>query len=191
VKGLFQVVLVWLALSVVVMAALSVFVYWRGGRRRDKRPQMLTFDDARVYSFSSSPSTSSDDGDDGKEVPPPEPVITRPVSRTSGALDRLLAGVRLPCGLERLNPEGEDEDLRRAFVTSGVEPRVVAISVADELERLGLDVEPLSYTEARAWRDGLELAVTIFLEPRRVIRGRRAAFPNAPPDAVVIEFSVV
>ena len=63
--------------------------------------------------------------------------------------------------------------------------------MADELERLGLEVEPLSYTEARAWRDGLELAVTIFLEPRRVIRGRRAAFPTAPPDAVVIEFSVV
>ena len=68
---------------------------------------------------------------------------------------------------------------------------VVAVAVVDELERLGMDVEPLSYTEARAWRDGLELAVTIYLEPNRVIRGRRPAFPTAAPDAVVVEFSVV
>ena len=192
-KGFLQVGLVWVALSVVVMAALSVVVYWRGGRRRDKGRSELTFD-ARVYSFSQSapPSASADEATpEPDETEPPEPIITRPVSRTSGALDRLLAGVRLPCGLERLHPDGEDENLRRAFFTTGYEPKMVAVSVADELERLGLDVEPLSYTEARAWRDGLELAVTIFLEPRRVIRGRRAAFPTAPPDAVVIEFSVV
>ena len=187
-KGFVQVGLVWVGLSLLVMAALSIVVYWRGGRRGDKRPSQLTFDDARVYSFSPAPS-----GDDAlpDDPGPAEPLITRPVSLTSGALDRLLAGVRLPCGLERLHPDGEDENLRRAFYTTGHEPKMVAISVADELERLGLDVEPLSYTEARAWRDGLELAVTIFLEPRRVIRGRRAAFPTAPPDAVVIEFSVV
>jgi hypothetical protein len=188
VKGFVQVGLVWVGLSLLVMAGLSIVVYWRGGRRRDRRPSQLTFDDARVYSFSPAP---SDEARHPADDAPSEPLITRPVSLTSGALDRLLAGVRLPCGLERLHPDGEDENLRRAFFTIGHEPKMVAISVADELERLGLEVEPLSFTEARAWRDGLELAVTIFLEPRRVIRGRRAAFPTAPSEAVVIAFSVV
>jgi hypothetical protein len=184
-----QAALVWLVVSLVVMAALSAFVYLSGSRRRGStQPTQLTFDDAQVYEFA---------GDRRPEQTAPpnparaEPAITHPVSSDSGALDRLLAGVKLPCGLERLRPEGEDETISMAFVTSGYEPRMVAVSVVDELERLGLDVEPLSYTEARVWRDGLELAVTIFLEPRRVIRNRRPAFGTAPPDSVVIEFSVV
>jgi len=56
---------------------------------------------------------------------------------------------------------------------------------------MGLEVEPLSYTEARAFRDGFELAVTLFTEPHRVIRDRRLAFPGAGDEAIVIEFSVV
>ena len=75
-------------------------------------------------------------------------------------------------------------------MTTGYDARVVAVSIVDELERLGMDVEPLSFTEARAWRDGLELAVTIHLEPRRVIRYRRPAFPTAPEESIVLEFSV-
>lgn len=172
------------------MAGLSAFVYLSGSRRRSrKNPTYLTFDDAQVYEFAGE--RRPDPAAPQPEPAHPEPAITHPVSADSGALDRLLAGVKLPCGLERLHPDGEDETLSMAFVTSGYEPRMVAVSVVDELERLGLDVEPLSYTEARVWRDGLELAVTIFLEPRRVIRNRRPAFGSAPPDSVVIEFSVV
>ena len=48
-----------------------------------------------------------------------------------------------------------------------------------------------SYTEARAFRDGFEIAVSIYVEPNRVIRDRRLAFPGADPEGVVIEFSVV
>jgi len=75
-------------------------------------------------------------------------------------------------------------------VTYGYDGREVALCVADELERMGMDIEPLTYREARAFRDGLELAVTIHLEPSRVIRDRRIAYPGLAADAVVIEFSV-
>jgi hypothetical protein len=205
---LVQVGLVWLAVSLVAMAGLSAFVYLNGSRRRQgHEPRQLTFDDAEVYTISGDRRSdagavggeggangdgSGSSGTGANGVPPrQEPAITRPVSAQSGVLPRLLAGVQLPCELERLHPDGEDEHLRMAFVTTGHDARVVAVSVVDELERLGMDVEPLSYSEARAWRDGFELAVTIFLEPRRVIRERRPAFPNAPADSVVIEFSVV
>jgi hypothetical protein len=190
VKSLVQIGLVWVALSLLVLAGLSIVVYLGGTRRRNRdQPRLLTFDDAQVYPLA--PKAAEPPPPPAPEPERPEPAITHPVSAESGALDRLLAGVQLPCGLERLHPGGEDESIRMAFVTVHHEPRMVAVSVVDELERLGMDVEPLSYTEARAWRDGFELAVTIFLEPNRVIRGRRPAFPNTPPDAVVIEFSVV
>ena len=120
-----------------------------------------------------------------------EPAITHQVSEDSGSLNRLLAGVQLPCGLERLHLDDEDETMSMAFVTAEAEPRIIAVSLVDELERLGMEVEPLSYTEARAHRDGFELAVTIYLEPRRVIRDRRTAFPKAPTDSVVVEFTMV
>jgi hypothetical protein len=189
VTSLVRVGLVWVFVSTVMLAGLSVAVYLGGSRRRHRnQPRHVTFDDAQVLHLSG----------ESAEAPPlpsePErrqPAITHPVSAKSGALHRLLAGVQLPCGLERLHPGGEDESLRMAFVTTDYEPRMVAVSVVDELERLGMHVEPLTFTEARAWRDGFELAVTIFLEPKLVIRGRRPAFPNAAPDAVVIEFSVI
>lgn len=189
VNGFLQVGLFLVALSLVVMAVLSVVVYRGGGRRTDRPPARLTFDEAPVHSFfaDSSPPAMDEQARAGKA----DAAITRPVSLQSGALNRLLAGVRLPCGLERLHPDGEDEDLRWAFFTIGHEPKIVAMSVAGELERLGLEVEPLSYTEARALQDGLELSVTIFLEPRRVVRNRRVAFPTAPAAAVVVEFAVV
>lgn len=167
------------------MFALSAMVFLGSRRKRqsDDGPRYLTFDaPAQVYQLSPRR---------GVHEVYAEPVITHPVNAESGALDRLLAGVSLPCELERLHLDGEDERERMAFHTKGYEPREVAVSVVDELERLGMDIEPLSYTEARAFRDGFEIAVSIFTEPNRVIRDRRLAFPGADPRSIVIEFSVV
>ena len=119
------------------------------------------------------------------------PVVSRRLTAESGVLERLLAGVRLPCDLAPLRVDGDDPRLRQSFVTYGYDGREVALCVADELERMGMDIEPLTYREARAFRDGLELAVTIHLEPSRVIRDRRIAYPGLAADAVVIEFSVL
>lgn len=199
--NMLQVGLVWGGVSLVVLIVLSVFVY-AGSTRRHGSSGVLSFDDPEVVSLpnerrgsarsgqmSSTKTTHSQNGAD--ESAGAEPAITHQVTTDSGSLNRLLAGVQLPCGLERLHPDDEDEAVRMAFVTVAQEPRMVAVSVVDELERLGMEVEPLSYTEARAHRDGFELAVTIYLEPRRVIRARRTAFPTAPLDAVVVEFTRV
>ncbi|MCC6437301.1 MAG: hypothetical protein IT196_19890 [Acidimicrobiales bacterium] len=178
--------LVWLLASMLTMFALSALVFLGSRRKRlsEAGPKYLTFDaPAQLYQLS--PRRGSEYESYA------EPAISHPVSADSGALDRLLAGVALPCELERLHLEGEDERERMAFHTKGYEPREVAVSVVDELERMGMDIEPLSYTEARAFRDGFEIAVSIFTEPNRVIRDRRLAFPGADPRSVVIEFSVV
>ena len=167
------------------MFALSALVFLGSRRKRlsEAGPKYLTFDaPAQVYQLSPSRQRVR--------------VLCRaghqpPSSTESGALDRLLAGVTLPCELERLHLEGEDERERMAFHTKGYEAREVAVSVVDELERMGMDIEPLSYTEARAFHDGFEYAVSIFTEPNRVIHDRRLAFPGADPRSVVIEFSVV
>lgn len=182
--------LVWLLASVLAMVALTAFVFVGSRRRAAGERRYLVFSDAQVVPMGAGARSDADDVIDLAALEHAEAAVTHPVTSTSGALDRLLAGVTMPCGLERLPLDDVEEEYRRAFVTSGWEPRRVAVAMVDELERLGMDVEPLSYTEARAHRDGLELAVTLYLEPRRVIRGRRAAFPGTPPDAVVIEFSV-
>jgi hypothetical protein len=179
--------LIWLLASLLVMVTLSFFVIVGSRRKRAETPgpRYLTFDQpAQVYSF------ARRSGAEGDEIRA-ESAITHPISADSGALDLLLAGVSLPCELERLPLEGENEAVRMAFVTTGYDARMVAVSVVDELERLGMDIEPLSYNEARAFRDGMEIAVSIYSEPNRVIRGRRPAFPGALSDSVVIEFSVV
>ena len=193
-----QVALVWGAVSVVVMVVLSAIVY-AGGTRRRGTAGVLTFEEAAVVTIGSDrrPTANGATGSSSTEAaqlahePGSEPAITHQVTTDSGSLNRLLAGVQMPCGLERLHPADEDETVRMAFVTVAEEPRLVAVSVVDELERLGMEVEPLSYTEARAHRDGFELAVTIYLEPRRVVRSRRTAFPTAPIDGVVVEFTRV
>jgi hypothetical protein len=185
--------IVWLGASAVIMFGLTSWVFITGRRPAGRG--------ARVYEFAS----------DRKKVQvahlheleaqmdvevqqaaeqPAEHAVTHMVTSDSAVIDRLLAGAVMPCGLEHLQSSQPDPN-RMAFATTGYDPRVVAVSVVDELERLGLDIEPLDFSEARAWRDGFELAITIFLEPRRVIRDRRPAFPDAPHDAVVIEFSVV
>ncbi len=181
------------------MLVLTSFVFVGSRRKRlaSDAARYLTFDSARVVPLTprgrSAESATGDAAEPagGEGLPASEPVIRHQVTASSGALDRLLAGVQMPCGLVRLVIDGEDESLRMAFQTFGFEAREVAVSVVDELERMGMDIEPLSYTEARAFRDGLELAVSIFTEPNRVIRNRRLAFPGADPSGTVIEFSVV
>lgn len=180
--------LVWLLASMLTMIVLSGFVFLGSRRKRltDSGPRYVTFDaPAQVYQLN--PRRRGESVLD----PHAEPAITHAVTAESGALDRLLAGVAMPCELERLPLEGEDDSVRMAFQTTGYDAREVAVSVVDELERMGLDVEPLSYTEARAFRDGFEIAVSIYIEPTRVIRDRRLAFPGAEPSGIVIEFSVV
>lgn len=189
----------WLATSLLVMLVLTSFVFVGSRRKRlaGDSPRYLTFDSARVVPLTSrarvgeSASADTVDHVDTDLHTASSPVIRHQITASSGALDRLLAGVQMPCGLVRLPVEGEDETRRMAFQTFGFEPREVAVSVVDELERMGMDIEPLSYTEARAFRDGLELAVSIFTEPNRVIRNRRLAFPGSDPSGIIIEFSVV
>jgi hypothetical protein len=178
--------LVWLLASVLTMIVLSGLVFAGARRRRlgGNGPAYVSFETPANVAPLSARSRERD-------RTPPEPVVTRRVTAESGALDRLLAGVQLPCDLEPLSVEGDNHRSRMAFVTYGYDAREVAVSVVDELERMGMDVEPLTYSEARAFRDGFEIAVTLYIEPSRVIRDRRIAFPGLRPDAVVLEFSVV
>jgi len=178
--------LVWLLASVLTMIVLSGLVFAGARRRR------LGGDGPAYVSFDTPANVAPLSARTGERArPAPEPVVSRRVTSESGALDRLLAGVQLPCDLERFVVEGENPRRRMAFVTYGYDAREVAVSVVDELERMGMDVEPLTYSEARAFRDGFEIAVTIYIEPSRVIRDRRVAFPGLGAEAVVLEFSVV
>lgn len=201
--------MVWLVASVLAMAILTAFVFIGTWRRRLAGESFgyVTFEPTgRVIDLTARAGPGHPDDGHDREHPDapqagtvptedegPDRPLRRPapVSGRSDAVDRLLAGVSLPCGLQELPDDGHDGRRRVAFHTTGHPPREVAIGVVDELERLGVHLEPLSYSEARAFRDGFEVAVTMFVEPGRVVRDRRLAFPGVDPKAIVIEFSAV
>lgn len=126
-----------------------------------------------------------------------------PVPGTAGAavpdavapkrLTDALDGIRLPCDLAPLaaRDAGLDFDRRAAFYTVGYPAEAVAPSIADELERLGMEFNSLSDSVAVATRDDLRVRVAV----RSVGSAARNGvadldYPTAPEHCVVVEFEL-
>jgi hypothetical protein len=109
--------------------------------------------------------------------------------RLTDALD----GIRLPCDLAPLaaRDAGLDFDRRAAFYTVGYPAEAVAPSIADELERLGMEFNSLSDSVAVATRNDLRVRVAV----RSVGSAARNGvadldYPTAPEHCVVVEFEL-
>ncbi|MFN0092926.1 MAG: hypothetical protein ACKVWR_22040 [Acidimicrobiales bacterium] len=210
----------WLAVSATAMAGMTAFLFLTSGStRRPTAGRAGEAGGARVFPFESRRLYEPRSPGDLVEIPslflrrsPPPPDLIRgplpepasPVEPPGAAslprqddaalIERLLVDVKLPSGLVYAAPPTPGQDLdhdRLAFITTEASARELAEAISEELAEAGFEVEPLSAHEARAHRDDAELAVTIYTEPRSVIRDRRPAFPGAAKGAAAVEFSVV
>jgi hypothetical protein len=97
-----------------------------------------------------------------------------------------LVGIRMPCDLvplvfDRLATH------KIGLSTTGYPAEVVGSQLADEVERLGYVVRPLSDREVIATRGATELRMTITPPGPD---GRHHDHPNARDDAVVVEITL-
>jgi hypothetical protein len=109
---------------------------------------------------------------------------TRRGAPAAGVADALV-GIRMPCELVPLVDRLATD--RIALSTTGYPAEVVGTALADELERLGYVLRPLSDHELIATRGGTELHLRI---QRPDSDGRHLDHPSARDDSVVVEISL-
>jgi hypothetical protein len=134
------------------------------------------------------------EGAPAKPTPPPgfeqpvAPVVERPAARSAPAagIADALVGIRMPCDLVPLVFDRLATD-KITLSTTGHPAEVVGASLADEVERLGYVVRPLSDHEVIATRGVTELRMSI---ERPGPDGRHLHHPNARDDSVVVEITL-
>jgi hypothetical protein len=116
--------------------------------------------------------------------PIPEAVLERPIRTVpaAGVADALV-GIRMPCDLVPLVLDRLATD-RITLSTVGHPAEEVGTALADEVERLGYVVRPLSDREVIATRGATELRLTITPPD---FDGRHLHHPQAREDSVVVE----
>jgi hypothetical protein len=97
-----------------------------------------------------------------------------------------LVGIRMPCDLVPLVVD-RLATKKIALSTTGYPAEVVGTGLADELERLGYVIKPLSDYDVVATRGATELHLRI---KRPNIDGRHFDHPTAREDAVVVEIEL-
>jgi hypothetical protein len=117
------------------------------------------------------------------------PIVDRPAGRSApaaGVADALV-GIKMPCDLVPLVFDRLATD-RITLSTVGFPAEVVGEALANEVERLGYVVRPLSDREVVATRGATELRLTI---DRPGPDGRHHHHPNARDDSVIVEIVLV
>lgn len=119
---------------------------------------------------------------------PVAPILERPAPRSAPAagIADALVGIRMPCDLVPLVLDRLAND-RVTLSTTGHPAEEVGPALADEVERLGYVVRPLSDREVIATRGATELRLTI--TPPQA-DGRHFDHPSAREDSVVVEISL-
>ncbi len=134
------------------------------------------------------------------DVPPTDvPLTDAPVSSATPmaastapkTLSDLLVGFQLPHDLLPVIPDHDDITERHvSLMTSSAPVDVVGPAVADELERLGFELTPLSENELLAVRGDDRLALTLVTSPTTAEQGGRLLYPQANPGDVVVTIEV-
>lgn len=128
----------------------------------------------------------------------PAPASVATIARAAAApvtVAQVIAGIEMPCGLVPLTLSEHDlrydRGQRAHFVTTLVPETVVAASLAEELERIGLTVKPIGETAAIAQRGRLAVELRISTVGALIDGVASVEFRSAPPNSVVVEFDVV
>jgi hypothetical protein len=145
--------------------------------------------EAQTRTFGSAPAGPDATGDGTGAPPTGDPA---PPAAPVAPLVDLLAGMDLPCELSYLGTVEPEPGVREVLAFSTVDhlPEDVDVAMAAELARLGYEVVGTDVgSTRRATRDGVLLVIEVHAEPATVLRGRKPAFPTAPPRSVVLEIS--
>jgi hypothetical protein len=127
-------------------------------------------------------------------TPPPgfetaaAPIVDRPAPRSApaaGVADALV-GIRMPCELVPLVLDRLATD-HITLSTTGHAAEAVGPALADEIERLGYVLRPISDDEVLATRGGTELRLTIRPPGSD---GRHLLHPTAPEGSIVVEIAL-
>ncbi len=109
-----------------------------------------------------------------------------PIS-TVDSLAEALEGIVLPCDLAPLIGSGEFDRRSLVLVTSGMPDEVVGTALADEMERLGYALEPLSERSILATNERASVEIAVCGDAETVDDAGTRRFPTAPPNAIVVE----
>ncbi len=117
-------------------------------------------------------------------VQQPTPATTRPAAR---GLAETLAGIHLPCELLPVVPRGvSPSDKTVSLVTASASPDVVGPAIADELERLGYELDAVSASRLVARRQADVLTLDMILSPSQLERDGVALYPEVSDNAVLV-----
>jgi hypothetical protein len=111
----------------------------------------------------------------------------RDTSPPTSDLAKLLAGIRLPHDLLPVVPSGrEPSDQHVSLMTSVAPADIVGPAVADELERLGYQLEPANESQLLGRRGDDILTVSIIISPATTESGGVQVYPAAKDQDVVV-----
>ena len=121
-------------------------------------------------------------------APAPAPKPTPPSTRSAArGLADTLAGIHLPCELLPVVPKGvSPSDKTVSLVTATASPDVVGPAIADELERLGYELDAVSASRLVARRQTDVLTLDMILSPSQLERDGMALYPEVSDNAVLV-----
>jgi hypothetical protein len=116
---------------------------------------------------------------------PVTPTVDRPMPRSAPAagLADALVGIRMPCDLVPLVLNRLAND-RITLSTTGHPAEAVGTALADEVERLGYVLRPVSDHEVLATRGATEMRLTIHPPDAE---GRHFEHPTARENSIIVE----
>ena len=122
-----------------------------------------------------------------RPVPEPTPLPKRPAR----GLAETLAGIHLPCELLPVVPKGvSPSDNTVSLVTTSAPPDVVGPAIADELERLGYELDAVSASRLIARREPDALTLDMILSPNQLEHEGVALYPDVSADAVLVVIAI-
>jgi len=102
-------------------------------------------------------------------------------------LDALLHGLNLPFNLHLQKEISGDIKKHRIYSTNtDTDTLEVGAAFADELEKIGYQIQPLNYNEAKATRDGSTIKMAIESSKKSELEDKEARFPELE-EAIIVE----
>jgi hypothetical protein len=174
---------IWLAVTLVVLAHRHVI---KPRRRSDPGPENGTPEEIHAEPAPVPVPVAAGAGLASAAPPEPMEIVSTLRGAPAAGVAEALMGIRMPCDLVPLVVDRLSTN-HIGLSTTGYPAEAVGTALADELERLGYVLRPLSDHDLAATRGGTELHLRI---QRPDVDGRNPEHPTARDHAVVVEIEL-